>query len=123
MRPCAADGATPARWIAPAIIGDAARNANGTTIATATIRAAAARETTTSGDDSSTTGSSVQADMVQSELISMPNSGASTAGINSGAQNVAAASRRSGVVGLSASVSAARFGRMTARASNTGNAT
>ena len=56
-----------------------------------------------SGDDSSTTGSSVQADMVHSEVSGKRAASATTIGTRSGAQNATTASRRSGVAGHSMS--------------------
>ena len=69
------------------------------------------------GGDSSSTGSSVQADIDHSEVTSLPVSGATIAGSNSGAQNAAAARRRSRSAGqtMSASERAAGLARSPAR--------
>ena len=77
----------------------------------------------TFGDDSSSTGSSVQAGIDHSEVISVPLASAPAAGSSKGPQNAAAASRRSLSPGHTMSAIVARFGRAAASTMITGIAT
>ncbi len=79
--------------------------------------------TAIAGADNSSTGSSVQADIDHSEVTSLPVSGATIAGSNSGAQNAAAARRRSRSAGQTMSAASARPGLAIASAMATGTAT
>ena len=81
----------------------------GMTTAAARMRRVSMSRMVTAGGDSSSTGSSVQADIDHSEVISMPLTSAATAGSSNGAQNAAAASRRSVSAGHSMSAIVARF--------------
>ena len=76
-----------------------------------------------SGDDSSTTGSSDQADMVQSDVSGNCAISASATGTRSGAQNDTAASRRSAYSGHRMSRRRRVVGRIAAIARITGSAT
>ena len=72
---------------------------SGSATARPRMRRVSISRTASAGGDSSSTGSSVQHDIDHSEVISTPASGATIAGSNSGAQNAAAARRRSGSAG------------------------
>src|SRR5947209_2848698 len=100
--------------------GDASTIRSGNTMAAASSHTAARRGTTISGDDNSTTGSSVIADIAQSETISTLAGSATKAGSTSGAMNAISARCRSGVRGHTVSASAATLGRVTASATTTG---
>ena len=91
--------------------------------ASVTIPAASRRLIVTSGEDNSMTGSSVQADIDQSDTRRTPVKGATRAGTSSTAQNAAAASRRSGAVGQAISLMAAPLGRAATNTMISGTAT
>ena len=96
---------------------------NGNTTASVTIPAASRRLIATSGDDNSMTGSSVQADIDQSDTRRTPANGATRAGASNTAQNAAAASRRSGDLGQAISLRAAALGRAATSTISSGTAT
>ena len=122
-RPCAAAGAGPARCAMMAMTGEAisARRQRDRGREERVASIGAHRDC---GDDSSSTGSSVQADIDHSEVISVPASGAAIAGSNSGAQN---ADRRQAALGLGrpdhVGERARGSGRAATSASSTGTAT
>ncbi len=68
---------------------------NGTASAAPTTRLVSTGLNVTCGDDSSSTGNSVNAGIDHSELITLPLASAPITGSSNGAQNAAAASRRS----------------------------
>ena len=70
---------------------------SGSATAMASRRRVSTPEIVIAGGDSSSTGSSVQADIDHSEVMSVPLASAPTTGSSKGPQNAAAASRRSGV--------------------------
>src|SRR5215213_731732 len=102
--------------------GDTSTIRIGNATAAASSHTAARRDTVSSGDDSSTTGSSVIADIAQSETISTFSSAAAIAGSTSGATKATSARRRSGVPGQMEVPTAFRLGRVTANEMSTGTA-
>ncbi len=106
-----------------AIAGAAISAISGTAAAAISMRRVSASEIVIAGGDSSSTGSSVQAGIDHSEVMSVPLASAATTGNSSGAQNAAAASRRSAAAGQIISASVARPGRPATNAMITGTAT
>ena len=106
-----------------ATTGAAISMTSGMTTAAARMRRVSMSRIVTAGGDSSSTGSSVQADIDHSEVISMPLTSAATAGSSKGAQNAAATRRRSASAGQSMSVIVARFARAAISTASTGIAT
>src|SRR5688572_16704738 len=94
--------------------GAASTIRTGNTIAAASSHTAARRGTVTSGDDNSITGSSVIADIAQSDTMSTLKARAASAGSTSGATNAIQAKRRPGVRGHTVSAIAAKLGRVMA---------
>src|SRR6185503_17548694 len=92
--------------------GAASTIRTGNTIAAASRHTAARRGTVTSGDDNSITGSSVIADIAQSDTMSTLNAMAASAGSTSDATNAIHTKRRSGVRGHRVSAIAAKLGRV-----------
>src|SRR6516165_1733729 len=92
--------------------GAMATMTSGKAIAAAKMRAASSRATAISGEDNSMTGSSVQADIDQSEVSRTPIAGAIKAGSSKVAQNDTAVRRRPGSAGQTMSSSASRLGRI-----------
>src|SRR2546423_6243142 len=97
-----------------AMNGDASTIRIGNTLAAASSHTAGRRGTVISDEDKSTTGSSVIADIVQSETIATCTSIAAKTGKTSGATNAISARRRSGVRGHIVSAMACRLSRVTA---------
>ena len=93
------------------IAGAAATIAAGNAAASVRMPTASRRLIATNGEDSSMTGSSVHADMVQSDVRRTPANGATNAGASSTAQNASAASRRWGCAGHAMSLTVAPAGR------------
>ena len=106
-----------------AMTGDASSITTGTITATERMRRVEARSIFTAAGDISITGSNVQADIDQSEVMAVPVASAPSAGSRSGAQNAAATNRRSASAGQTISASAALFGRAAINTSATGSAT
>ena len=120
---CAEFGGGPLRCATMATTGEAISMTSGMTTAAARIRRVSMSRMATAGGDNSSTGSSVQADIDHSEVISMPLTSAATAGSSKGAQNAAATRRRSESAGQSMSVTVARFARAATSTASTGIAT
>src|ERR1700737_4643522 len=92
--------------------GATATMTSGNAIAAAKMRTASLRAGLISGEDNNMTGSSVQADIDQSEVSRTPIAGAIKAGSSNGAQNDTAARRRLGSGGQPMSLRVFPSGRI-----------